>query len=368
MSAAAPTRVSGPLDNAPALTPFDALPVVGAHNARGSLATYPVTISFPAPGRYAFELDYFTALADSMSLVLTMPGDPDEEGGGRVFLTGHDPDFHATLGPNTAGARHILQQAIRYVSANDPAPRILLVTDVRNAGPAHTDPRPGLTAAGYTGFAVADHGSGTSGVLDLHTVVFEDYDVVLVASDHGGWLRQEQLDVLIQRKDDLAAFLAAGGGIVALSEGSPAAGLTTHDRFGFVPCPAIGFDQTEAGFLITPQGVAIGLNQPDLNGNFSHSFFPGTCGMDVLDTDAQGRILSLATAGSVGGPTRVVPPTNYLLLSPPSATAHVGTDVTLTARRSTPPATPARACRSCSRSRARTRRARSPRPTPPATR
>ena len=326
------TRVSGPLDNAPATTPFESLPVLGAHNAAGLLATYPVTISFPAPGRYFFELDYFTAVTDSMSLVLTVPGDPEEGFGGRVFLTGHDPDFHAFRGGNRTGAQHMIQQAIRYVTGNEPEPRILLVTDRRDLGSAYSDPRLGLIAAGFSGFDMADHGSGTAGVLNLNTVVFENYDVVVVASDHGGWLRQQQLDILNQRKNDLAQYLLAGGGIVAFAEGSPGAGLTTHDRFAFVPCASIGFDQTESGFRITPQGTAIGLNQSDLNGNFSHNFFPGTCGMDVLDTDAQGRIMSLATAGSVGGPTHVVPPTNYLLLSPPSATAHTGTDVTLTAQ------------------------------------
>jgi len=34
---------------------------------------------------------------------------------GSVFVTGHDPDFHAFLGPNPAGAEHIIQDALPFV-------------------------------------------------------------------------------------------------------------------------------------------------------------------------------------------------------------------------------------------------------------
>ena len=34
---------------------------------------------------------------------------------GAVFLTGHDPDFHATLGGNAVGAANINRRAISYV-------------------------------------------------------------------------------------------------------------------------------------------------------------------------------------------------------------------------------------------------------------
>ena len=35
-----------------------------------------------------------------------------------------------------------------------------------------------------------------NGVLDLRTVDFGSYDVVVAASDFGGWLRQSELDIL----------------------------------------------------------------------------------------------------------------------------------------------------------------------------
>ena len=38
-----------------------------------------------------------------------------------IFLTGHDPDFHAFVGGNAAGAQHINQRAIDFIM--DPVPR-----------------------------------------------------------------------------------------------------------------------------------------------------------------------------------------------------------------------------------------------------
>ncbi len=325
------TRGSGPLDGAPSATPFDGLPVLAAHNSAGAIGTYPVTLNFPAAGRYHFELDYFVRAGDSMSLVLTHAGEPGAAGGGRVFLTGHDPDYHAVDGGNTAGARHMIQQAVAYVTGRKSNPKMLLVTDTRNPGSAYIDSRQGMRASGFTTFDVADDGTAGNGVLDLRTVDFGNYDVVVVASDHGGWLRQSELDILNARTADIQRYLQNGGGLVAFAEGSPGAALTSHDRLKFAGCAPTGMDQAESGFKITPQGLAIGLNQSDLNGNFSHNRFDDTCGLDVLDADLAGHVISLATPGTVAGPTRVVPPTNYLLLSPASASHEVGTHATLTA-------------------------------------
>ena len=214
------TRVSGPLDGAPTTTPFDGLPVLAAHNSAGAIGTYPVTLNFPAAGRYHFELDYFVRAGDSMSLVLTHAGEPGAAGGGRVFLTGHDPDFHAVeAGGNTTGARHMIQQAVSYVTGRKTNPTMLLVTDTRDPGGNHIDSRQGMRVSGFTTFDVADDGTAGNGVLDLRTVDFGRYDVVVVASDFGGWLRQSELDILNARTADIQGYLQNGGGLVAFSEG-----------------------------------------------------------------------------------------------------------------------------------------------------
>jgi RHS repeat-associated protein len=153
-----------------------------------------------------------------------------------------------------------------------------------------------MTAAGFT-YAVADNGSGTAGVLDLHTVTFANYDVIVVASDFGGWLHQEELDVLNLRAGDLASYVSHGGGLVAFAE-SGFSGLTTTGRFGFLPClNEIAANAAESGFQLTPIGQALGLVTTDVNGNAYHNVFSSPCGMDVVDFDPAGRPVTLTSTG-----------------------------------------------------------------------
>jgi hypothetical protein len=46
-------------------------------------------------------------------------------------------------------------------------------------------------------------------------------------------------------------------------------------------------------------GASLGLADGDVNGNASHNIFTGTGGMNVVDVDAAGRILSLATRSQI---------------------------------------------------------------------
>jgi hypothetical protein len=228
---------------------------------------------------------------------------------GGIFITGHDPDYHAAFSEDNAlGAQHIIQDAVAYVTANKASPRLLLITDLRNPGGENSDSRLGLNAAGFSGYAVADYGSGTSGILDLHTVDFTAYDVVVVASDYGGWLRQDELDVLNARAADLAAYVNGGGGIVAFNEcGCRPTGPgintgTTRGRFGFVPFAAgtTAKLQPEEGFTLTATGLAMGLTTDDVNGNYSHSIFTANGGLSPVDLDPDGEPVSLATSPQPG--------------------------------------------------------------------
>ena len=158
-----------------------------------------------------------------------------------------------------------------------------------------------MAAAGFT-FDVADYGSGTPGVFDLHTVVFANYEAIVVASDYGGWLRQDELDILNARSAEIIDYINTGNrGLVAFAESGSRPPDTTHDRFGFLPflVSASPLNQGESGFTLTPEGIALGLVTSDVNGNFSHNVFTGTGGLDVIDRDPLGEILSLATRGVV---------------------------------------------------------------------
>ncbi len=59
---------------------------------------------------------------------------------GNIFITGHDPDFHAALGGNAAGAQKIIQQALTFARNGSTAPILYLQTNTNNnALGDHTD-------------------------------------------------------------------------------------------------------------------------------------------------------------------------------------------------------------------------------------
>jgi RHS repeat-associated protein/uncharacterized repeat protein (TIGR01451 family) len=70
------TRVSGSYEGAPAsnASRFQAYPLVGAWNqpSGGAVGTYPVTVHFPAPGTYPYEIDYFDCCGQPLSLTLAV--------------------------------------------------------------------------------------------------------------------------------------------------------------------------------------------------------------------------------------------------------------------------------------------------------
>lgn len=228
-----------------------------------------------------------------------------------IFLTGHDPDFHALLGGNFTGAQHINQDAISFVT--DPAfntfsasgiNRFLLVTDVSNPGGGYSDPRLGLNISGFTGkYDVADNGSAGGSILNLNTVNFSNYDAIVIASDFGGWLKQSELNILNARSADIISYLNKGGGLYAMAESGPPFGLASSGLFGFLPFVVTSDtkNQTETGNIVTPFGAGLGLSASDINGNESHNIFTATSGLNVVDFDSSGDILSLAGRGVVGG-------------------------------------------------------------------
>jgi RHS repeat-associated protein len=286
------------------LTQFwSAISAPGTVTFSNSLATS-TTATFSAAGTYVLRLTASDSQLSSSADVIIKVLRTAATNSGGLFITGHDPDFHAFQGPNSAGAQHMLQDAVAYVTFNKPHPRLLLVTGLASRG-GTSDPRLGLNAAGFTGYDVADDGTeGVPGVLDLHTIQFSNYDVIVVASDFGGWLRQQELDVLNARSAELINFVNAGGGMVALAEGSNSAG-TSHDRFGFLPFIVTeqADDQIESGDTLTAAGLAIGLTTSDINGNASHNIFRTSGGLDIVDIDAAGDIVTLATKGRNIGTT-----------------------------------------------------------------
>ena len=235
----------------------------------------------------------------AMSVFAAVPSHAATPGG--IFLTGHDPDFHS-VGGNTTGAQHIIQKAVSFVTSGIASPRLLLVTDVHSPGAGYIDPRLGMNAAGFSGYDVADDGTGGGAIKDLHTVNFSNYDVVVIASDYGGWLRQAELDILNARSSAVISFINGGGGLVAFAESGGASGSqTTHNRFGFLPfvVSSTPLSQSETANTLTPFGTSLGLVNSDINGNFSHNIFTKTGPLQIVDLDPTNEILSAAERGLV---------------------------------------------------------------------
>jgi hypothetical protein len=233
---------------------------------------------------------------------------------GGIFVTGHDPDFHADQGANAPGAQSIIQKAFDYTTdgiANNgnAIGSILLVTSRLPPAPGNIDPALGLTASGFATFDMAHAGAPSGNVFDLSTVNFAAYDVVVISSDHGGMLTQAELDILNARSADILTYVNGGGALVAFSESNAGPALTPNGgHFDYLPflISSTSFQQQEDGNTLTPFGTGLGLTEPDINGNFSHNIFTVTGGMNVVDMNPNGDVLSLAFYGTVG-PGGVVP-------------------------------------------------------------
>ncbi|MHB8746084.1 MAG: hypothetical protein ACYC7I_06070 [Gammaproteobacteria bacterium] len=228
---------------------------------------------------------------------------------GSIFLTGHDPDFHATVGANNAaGGQGINVAAINFVTdptfnpfATGASKKFLYVESNIPVPVGHTQGKNGIVASGYTegtDFVHADASTLNAALNGLGTA----YDAIVVASDYGGILTQAELDILNARSTDIINFLNAGGGLYAMAESDGGAGLTpSGGRFGFLPfvVTSTAFNQTESGNTVTAFGTSLGLTNADVNGNFSHNMFTSTGGMQIVDTNPSGDILSLATRSQV---------------------------------------------------------------------
>src|SRR5579864_8303643 len=187
---------------------------------------------------------------------------------GSIFLTGHDPDFHALLGGNALGAQHINQDAINFIT--DPAfnsfaaggvHKFLFVESSIVPPAGHTDGVNGLIASGYVSGVNFDKVDAT-GLNTALNHLGTTYDAIVVASDFGGILTQAELNILDARSMDIINFLNAGGGLYAMAESDSGAHLTpSGGQFGFLPfiVTSTQLDQGESGFTVTPFGASLGL-------------------------------------------------------------------------------------------------------------
>jgi RHS repeat-associated protein len=104
------TRVSGSLVNPPAsgLTAFTGYPVMGSFNAPSGPQRRDVIVSFPNPGMYAYEIDYFECCGDGLAFTVGIAG-----------ATGMPPTGNLALSPYIVSAKQVGQSQTLNVAAMD---------------------------------------------------------------------------------------------------------------------------------------------------------------------------------------------------------------------------------------------------------
>jgi len=254
---------------------------------------------------------------------------------GAIFITGHDPDFHAQTSAEP-GAQTLLRTGLNYARngngtvASNPAalPVLWIESNPATDGGIPGGHRFGLNGLRNIGYlAVGEVGVAPEGryvfanaatLTDAFwaTVTTANYSAIGVASTFGGILRQAELDNLNGHSADIATFFNAGGGIFAAAEGSEGANLAPlGGYFGWIPITAGSATSAAPPYSVTAFGAGLGLTNGDV-ASPSHSHFVSDGGLNVVSRDNLSRIMTLAGVTTItpGGGFGVPEPGTLALL------------------------------------------------------
>lgn len=237
--------------------------------------------------------------------------------GGQIFVSGHDPDFHAFEGPNLIGAQDTINVALDFARNGDTKPILVIQTDLSNVSLGdHIDSLNGLISSGYTAGATPGNHFVVVNATAFATTNLANYSAIFAPSDHGGTLTEADIIALDADSANIIRYLNAGGGLVAFAEDGFHTGGNSAKLYGFLPflVSSTAASQFESGNVLTPFGASLGLTTSDINGNFSHNVFTSTGGMNVVDTTPNGDIMSLAFKGQIGSGGVTTPEPSSLLL------------------------------------------------------
>ncbi len=218
--------------------------------------------------------------------------------GGNIFLTGHDPDFHA-VGTFEPGAKNLMREAIEFVRNGSGLP-MLWVESKLGVPAGHRLGKLGLITSGVNlveGVDFVHMDAAELGTIDWSTLS-TTYSAIGVASDHGGTLSEYEKDVLILHKADIATFVNAGGGLYAGSECSChgwSFGGDPAKNFAFLPITVTATSNAFPPYVVTTFGFdTFGLVAGDVNSP-SHSHFDEDFGLNVVSlSSGTGQIMTLA--------------------------------------------------------------------------
>lgn len=225
---------------------------------------------------------------------------------GPIFITGHDPDFHSQ---DSAGARNLFRAGLDFVTGgtfdDGTGDRFLWVESRISPPSGHRVGEAGLTTLGLMLGTHYDRANAA----EFATIDLANYTAIAVASSFGGLLGRAELDALIARSGDIAAFVNAGAGVLALSECFPTGpacladllgGPTPPALYGFLPVtvssipPAPPFNVTAFG-----AGPPFNLTNGDLN-DPTHNSFGLIGGLTPIDLDQSNQATTLAGNVRIG--------------------------------------------------------------------
>jgi hypothetical protein len=220
---------------------------------------------------------------------------------GPIFLTGHDPDFHTQAG----GGATLLTVGLNYAmngTLNDNLHRFLWVESLLPATSGHLVGANSLPLIGLTlgqDYTIANGATFATTNLSMYTAI-------AVASSFGGMFTSAELNALIARSADIAAFINAGGGLFAAAEcenvgncdssnlAAPHGGL-----FGYLPI-TVSSVVSASPFTVTLFGQSLGLTNANVN-DPTHNSFNLVGGLNVVDNGSTGVPTTLAGVVTVDG-------------------------------------------------------------------
>ena len=118
---------------------------------------------------------------------------PSQALAGSIFITGHDPIWHAGMGGNFVGAENLATTGIEFARNGSSLPFLFIESDDPiPAGNAYTEPFL-ISALGYTAADYVAMNAAELALLADFRTALNLYSAIVVASDHGGMLSADEL-------------------------------------------------------------------------------------------------------------------------------------------------------------------------------
>lgn len=221
---------------------------------------------------------------------------------GSIFLTGHDPDFHSQ---DDADAAHLLTVGLSFAlggtsNFNDNLHKILWVESFTAVTSGHRRGANGLTTVGLTSGQDYDWVDAAG----FATANLSNYTAIGVASSFGGMFTSAELNAMILRSADIAAYINAGGGLFASAECDSGSACDASNMsaphgsmYGYLPVTVSSIPPSPP-FFPTAFGTSLGLDFDDLN-DPTHNSFGLIGGLTAVDLDSADPKHATTLAGNV---------------------------------------------------------------------